>query len=80
MGLGLGLAVNVFSSIFLVLSVFFSFFPPATPVTTVSMNWSVAVFGGFVVIGLCWFAVIGRKQYYGPIVERSLTVEEEAKA
>lgn len=32
-----GVAVNGFSVVFLVLSVFFSFFPPAIPVTAVTM-------------------------------------------
>ena len=75
-----GIAVNAFSSIFLTLSVFFSFFPPAIPVSLTSMNWSIAVFGGFVIIGFVWYAVIGRKNYNGPIVERpAMTIEDERK-
>ncbi|KAK5115262.1 hypothetical protein LTR62_001462 [Meristemomyces frigidus] len=64
-----GILVNVFSAAFLVISVFFSFFPPAIPVTAVTMNWSIVVFGGFVIIGLAWYAVLGRRQYSGPVVE-----------
>ena len=75
-----GVAVNAFSSIFLTLSVFFSFFPPATPVDPETMNWSIAVFGGFVIIGFVWYAAIGRKNYNGPIVERPvITTEDERK-
>jgi len=33
----LGVVVNAFSVVFLTLSVFFSFFPPAIPVTAVTM-------------------------------------------
>lgn len=73
-----GLAVNIFSAVFLTISVFFSFFPPAIPVTAVSMNWSIAVFGGFVIIGLIWYAIRG-SQYKGPIVERTLLATEEPK-
>jgi choline transport protein len=72
----LGVAVNSFSSIFLIISVFFSFFPPAVPVTAVSMNWSIVVFGGFVIIGLAWYAVWGRNRYDGPIIERPLLSTE----
>lgn len=79
MGWRFGLAVNMFSSVFLILSVFFSFFPAATPVTAVSMNWSIAVFGGFVIIGLMWYAALGRKQYSGPIIETPGLVTYEPK-
>jgi choline transport protein len=74
-----GMGVNAFSAVFLVLSVFFGFFPPAIPVTAVSMNWSIACFGGFVIIGLVWYALIGRKQYDGPVVERPILVTVETK-
>jgi amino acid transporter len=72
-----GVAVNAFSSVFLTLSVFFSFFPPVTPVTLETMNWSICVFGGFVIIGFIWYAIIGRKNYNGPIVERPIITEEQ---
>lgn len=72
MGRVLGIAVNAFSAVFLIISVFFGFFPPATPVTAETMNWSCAVFGGFVIIGLAWYVVWGRRFYAGPVVERSL--------
>jgi len=65
----LGLYVNILSIIFLIISIVFSFFPPAIPVTLESMNWSCLVFGGATVLGLAWYAVRGRKQYNGPIFE-----------
>lgn len=68
-----GLAVNAFSVVYLVISTFFSFFPPAVPVTAMSMNWSVAVFGGFVLIGFLWFAIWGRRQYEGPRVDTEIS-------
>lgn len=79
LGKTFGLPVNAFSAIFLTLSTFFSFFPPATPVTLLTMNWSIAVFGGFVIIGLLWYAALGRKQYHGPIIERPLLATSGAK-
>lgn len=73
----MGVAVNAFSAVFLILSTFFSFFPPVTPVKPIIlMNWSIVVFGGWVIIGLVWFAIFGRKNYTGPIVERTLATEE----
>lgn len=75
----LGVAVNAFSAVFLVISVFFSFFPPETPVTAVSMNWSIAVFGGFVILGFVWYGIWGRRGYHGPVVERPILLTEEPK-
>ncbi|GAM83061.1 hypothetical protein ANO11243_010470 [Dothideomycetidae sp. 11243] len=67
----MGLPVNVLAIVFLVISVLFSFFPGAIdpPVTALSMNWSCAVFGGFVIIGLIYYGLVGRKVYNGPIWE-----------
>lgn len=73
-----GLAINLYSLAYLFISVFFSFFPPELPVTTVNMNWSCAVFGGAVILGLCWYAVIGRKQYNGPVIEIDLLADGAA--
>ena len=69
-----GLPINVCALAFLFISTLFSFFPPATPVTAVSMNWSVVVFMGGIIIGLVFYAVRGRKIYTGPIVERPIIV------
>lgn len=70
MGRTTGLIVNVLSSIYLVISVVFSFFPPAIPVTLETMNWSCVVWGGIVLLGLVWYALLGRKRYDGPILEK----------
>ncbi|KAG2162089.1 hypothetical protein VTO58DRAFT_109485 [Aureobasidium pullulans] len=66
----LGLPVNIVSMIYLIITIVFSFFAPETPVTLASMNWSCLVFGGFVIIGLVYWFVTGRKVYTGPIRER----------
>jgi len=64
-----GLLVNAFAVAFLLISLFFSFWPPALPVGLITMNWSCAVFGGVVTLGVLWYVVIGRKAYHGPVVE-----------
>lgn len=76
MGKKLGLVVNVSSVIYLIISIIFSFFPPATPVTAVSMNWSIVVWGGVLLLGLIWYGLIGRKQYNGPIIEQCSVIAE----
>ena len=67
----MGIFVNIFSACFLFVSIIFSFFPPAIPVQLESMNWSILVFGGGIVLGLLFFAIRGRHNYHGPIFERN---------
>ena len=75
-----GLPINVLSACFLIISVLFSFFPPATPVTLMTMNWSCLMWGGSTLIGLVYYAVLGRKIYNGPVVEKAIVLTEEANA
>jgi len=69
MNLTVGLIINAFAVAFLMISLFFSFWPPALPVELITMNWSCAVFGGVVALGVLWCVIIGRKAYHGPVVE-----------
>jgi hypothetical protein len=73
----LGLPTNLFAVGFLVISVIFSFFPGALPVTLVNMNWSCVVVGGIVVLGFAWYGVFGRKMYHGPVIERPIPVHTD---
>lgn len=49
--------VNTFALLYTLIVTVFSFFPPVTPVTAVSMSWSCAVYGGTVLFGLLFWAV-----------------------
>lgn len=71
-----GLATNIIAACFLTISTVFSFFPPAVPVTLVTMNWSCVVFGGVVLMGLAYYAISGRHRYNGPIIERPILLTE----
>lgn len=71
-----GLPLNIIAACFLIISTVFSFFPPAVPVTLVTMNWSCVVFGGVVIIGLVYYGVSGRHRYNGPIIERPILLTE----
>ena len=75
-----GLPINIFSACFLVISIFFSFFPPATPVSLMTMNWSCLMWGGSTLIGLAYYAVLGRKIYHGPVVENAIVLTENPNA
>ncbi|KAH8696441.1 amino acid/polyamine transporter I [Talaromyces proteolyticus] len=72
-----GIFVNACSMFFLIISITFSFFPPMYPVTNTNMNWSIVVFGGEMILGLCWYAIRGRHQYNGPIVESPIVLDDQ---
>ena len=72
-----GLPINILSACFLIILVVFSFFPPETPVTLMTMNWSCLMWGGSTLIGLAYYAVIGRKIYHGPVVEKAIVLTEK---
>ena len=75
-----GLPINILSACSLFIMVFFSFFPPATPVTLITMNWSCLMWGGSTLIGLAYYVVLGRKIYHGPVVERAIVLTENPDA
>ncbi|KAH9908357.1 amino acid/polyamine transporter I [Xylariomycetidae sp. FL2044] len=64
-----GVINNVFACCYLILLWFWAFWPPSTPVTPESMNYSVLTFGGTVSLAIIWYLVRGRQFYNGPVVE-----------
>ena len=73
-----GLPINIIAFTYTLIVMVFSFFPPGLPVTAVTMNWGSVVFVGVVAIGLVYYALIGRHQYDGPVIDREFTRSIEA--
>ncbi|MCJ1325156.1 hypothetical protein MMC10_001818 [Thelotrema lepadinum] len=65
-----GILVNVLGIVYLTVITFFSFWPAVTPVTSVTMNYSAAVFGLVAVFGMVYYFVHASKTYCGPVMER----------
>jgi amino acid transporter len=66
----LGTANNVFACLYLILVLFFSFWPPATPVESPDqMNYSVLVTGAVAIFSVVYYYVWAKRDYDGPIVE-----------
>ena len=65
----LGVPCNIFSLIWIVISMTFSFFPAIIPVTLETMNWSCLIWGGTMIIGVVYYFGYQRGRYNGPIVE-----------
>ena len=64
-----GTVNNIFACLYLVLILFWSFWPPATPVTPPTMNFSVLVFGATILFSLAWYLARGKAEFSGPIEE-----------
>jgi choline transport protein len=63
-----GRVLNVVAILWLLLAMVFSTFPSYEPVTAQNMNYSIVVMGGWLFIGIVYFAVWGRKAYSGPLL------------
>jgi choline transport protein len=65
----LGIANNTFACIYLLILLFFSFWPAATPTTAATMNYSVLVTGFVLGFSVLYYVFWARKFYTGPVVE-----------
>ncbi|KAJ9613052.1 hypothetical protein H2200_002993 [Cladophialophora chaetospira] len=64
-----GIYLNVISVLFLLPLWFFSFWPLGTPVTPESMNWSLTIFGGVLILAMIYYVLRARHNYTGPVVQ-----------
>lgn len=64
-----GVPIIVISIIYSLFGVFFSFWPPTPEPTAVTMNWSIVVFTGTLILSMIFWAAYGRKHYKGQLVE-----------
>lgn len=64
-----GIAVNVFAIAYLLVTVFFSFWPPTAEVNTTTMNYSVVGTIGTMLLSFVYYFVRARHVYEGPIIE-----------
>ena len=65
----IGIINNSYACVYMVFVVFWSVWPPATPVSTESMNYSVVVTGGVIIFAMIWYFVRAKKTYHGPTVD-----------
>ncbi|KAF2403109.1 amino acid transporter [Trichodelitschia bisporula] len=63
---------NVYACTYMVFVIFWSVWPPATPVKPDTMNYSIVVTGGIMILSGVWYWVRARKVYHGPIVEEGV--------
>ncbi|KAI4232758.1 MAG: hypothetical protein L6R40_007304 [Gallowayella cf. fulva] len=65
----LGVAINTIGCLYMVVIIFFSFWPPVTPVTPQTMNYSVLVTGFTILFSIVYYLVYARRIYKGPLME-----------
>ena len=64
-----GIINNVFACSYIIVIVFFSLWPPARPVTSANMNYSVLVTGAVIVFSVIYYFGWAKKEYRGPVIE-----------
>ncbi|KAJ9606975.1 hypothetical protein H2200_008986 [Cladophialophora chaetospira] len=69
-----GIINNAYACTYMIFVIFWSVWPPVTPVDASTMNYSVVVTSGVVIFSIVWYFVRGRKEYTGP------TIDDEVKA
>ena len=65
----IGKPVNAFACIYLIIVYFFTFWPPATPVTPDTMNYSVVVTGFAAIVSALYYTLWAHKTYTGPVID-----------
>jgi len=65
----LGTINNLYACCYMVFVIFWSVWPPATPVTAATMNYSVVVTGGVMLLSAVWYYVRAKDVYKGPLID-----------
>jgi amino acid transporter len=65
----LGTVLNILSIIWMIVVMIFSLFPTSLPVTAKNMNYSIVVFGGWMVFGLVYYVFRARRKFRVPMVD-----------
>jgi choline transport protein len=65
----LGTINNLYACCYMVFVIFWSVWPPATPVTASTMNYSVVVTGGVMILSAIWYFVRAKDVYKGPLID-----------
>jgi choline transport protein len=60
---------NAYACVYMIYVIFWSVWPPATPVFADTMNYSIVVTGGVMILSGVWYVVRGNREYRGPIDE-----------
>ena len=65
-----GIIVNICGIVYMLIIIFFSFWPSNTPTAAATMNYSVLVLGSVVIFCVVYYVTKAHKMYKGPLIER----------
>ena len=66
-----GSIINGIGLLYVLFAMFWSFWPPETPVTLKTFNWNVLIFTAVIFLSLIMYYVQGRRVYSGPVTSVS---------
>lgn len=64
-----GIVVNVIAIVYMLIAVFFSFWPPTAQVTAATMNYSAVGTAGVMILTVVYYVIRAKKIYEGPVIE-----------
>ena len=65
----LGIINNVYACTYMIFVIFWSVWPPDAKVTASTMNYSVVVTGGVLILSAIWYFVRAKHIYKGPTID-----------
>jgi amino acid transporter len=68
----LGTINNAYACVYMLFVIFWSVWPPETPVNYTTMNYSIVVTGGVLILSGIWYFVRARKEYSGPLIDEEV--------
>ena len=68
----LGIINNTYACLYMIFVIFWSVWPPVTPVDASTMNYSVLVTGGVIIFSIIWYWIRGRREYKGPLIDNEV--------
>ncbi|KAJ5818168.1 hypothetical protein N7474_003759 [Penicillium riverlandense] len=68
----LGTINNAYACIYMLFVLFWSVWPPETPVDYTTMNYSIVVTGGVLILSGLWYLLRARKEYDGPLIDEEI--------
>lgn len=68
----LGIINNIYACCYMVFVIFFSVWPPSTPVDASTMNYSIVVTGAVMIFSAVWYFARARREYKGPLIDQEV--------
>lgn len=64
-----GIAVNVVGCLYMLIIIFFSFWPPTREIDAATMNYSILVTGFWILFSIVYYFAYAKRIYKGPLME-----------